>query len=164
MATKREAKGILRPTRIKNIQGQTTYYSVIALASPSWLPSYLSVGERSFKPCVDKKHFTWTLIFRQTPANSILFSGARLTCGCDRDSYSISIPWLSSVTRSGFWKCWTLITFFCWRGEVGNPSALLFLCSCDPSMIYLSLTTFQSFYLVAFCIISNAGAERNDST
>ena len=67
--------------------------------------------------------------------------------GGDGEGEAISIPWLPSVTRSGFWKCWTLITFFCWRGEVGNPSALLFLCSCDPSMIYLSLTTFQSFYL-----------------
>ena len=72
MATKREANGILRPTRIKNIEGQTTYYSVIPLGSPSWLPSYLSVGEGNFKPCVDKKQFTWTLIFSQTPANSIL--------------------------------------------------------------------------------------------
>lgn len=60
------------------------------------------------------------------------------------------------MARFGFWKCWTLITFFCWRGDVGHPSALLFL--------YLSLNNFQSFCLVAFCIISNAGAERNDSS
>lgn len=83
---RKRSQGHSQTHRIKNIQGQTTYYSVIPLASPSGLPFYLSVGEGSFKPYVDKKHFTWTLIFSQTPANSVLSSGARLTCGCHRDS------------------------------------------------------------------------------
>ena len=130
---------------------------------PGWPLIYQWERELS-NPVWIKTHLTWTLIFSQTPANSILPSGARLTCGCPRDSYSISIPWLPSVARFGFWKYWTLITFSCWKGDVGHPSALLFLYSCGPSLIYLSLTTFQSFYLVTFCIISNARAERNDST
>ena len=89
VATKGEAKGVLKQTWIKSIQGQATCYSVVPIASPTWLPWYLSVGEGSFKPCGDKEHFFWRLIFSRAPANKIISSGARLICGCQRDSHSI---------------------------------------------------------------------------
>lgn len=41
VATKGEAKGVLKQTGIKNIQGQATFCSVVPTASPTWLPWYL---------------------------------------------------------------------------------------------------------------------------
>ena len=61
---RKRSQGHSQTHRIKNIQGQTTYYSVIPLANPSWLTSYLSVGEGTFKPCVDKNTFDLDTYFQ----------------------------------------------------------------------------------------------------